>query len=78
MDIIKGILSGVVGDAFEVVADRGEAIRHAVSLARKGDTVIIAGKGHEAYQEVKGVRQDFSDVDKAAEFIAAHAREGRA
>lgn len=78
MEIINGILSGVVGDAYEVVADRGVAIGRAVSLARKGDTVIIAGKGHETYQEIKGVRQDFSDVDKAAESITALAREGRA
>jgi len=76
MEIINGILTGVVGDAYEVVSDRGEAIRRAVAFARKGDTVIIAGKGHETYQEIKGVRQDFSDVDKAVESISALAKGG--
>jgi UDP-N-acetylmuramoyl-L-alanyl-D-glutamate--2,6-diaminopimelate ligase len=78
MEIISGILSGVVGDAYEAVPDRAEAIRLAVEMARRGDTVIIAGKGHESYQEVKGVRHGFSDVEKAVESISAIQGEGRA
>jgi len=43
------------------IADRKEAIKTAVSLAQKSDIVLIAGKGHEKYQEIKGVRYDFDD-----------------
>jgi len=43
------------------IADRKEAIKTAVSLAQKSDIVLVAGKGHEKYQEIKGVRYDFDD-----------------
>jgi UDP-N-acetylmuramoyl-L-alanyl-D-glutamate--2,6-diaminopimelate ligase len=43
------------------IADRREAIKTAVSLAGKEDIVLIAGKGHEKYQEIKGVKYDFDD-----------------
>lgn len=45
-----------------VNADRYEAIRMAVSMARPGDVVLVAGKGHETYQEVKGVKHPFDDA----------------
>jgi UDP-N-acetylmuramoyl-L-alanyl-D-glutamate--2,6-diaminopimelate ligase len=46
--------------------DRREAIKSAVMIAKKGDIILIAGKGHETYQEIKGVRYPFDDrkVDK--------------
>lgn len=44
-----------------VIADRREAIKTAVSLAREEDIVLVAGKGHEKYQEIKGERFDFDD-----------------
>lgn len=44
------------------VSDRGEAIRVAAAFARRGDVVLIAGKGHEDYQEVNGVRHPFDDL----------------
>ena len=43
------------------IADRKEAIKTAVSLAKEGDIILIAGKGHEKYQEVKGVKYPFDD-----------------
>ncbi len=43
------------------IADRKEAIKTAVSLAKKDDIVLVAGKGHEKYQEIKGVKYDFDD-----------------
>lgn len=43
------------------VEDRREAIRMAVMLARKDDIILVAGKGHEKYQEVKGVKFPFDD-----------------
>jgi UDP-N-acetylmuramoyl-L-alanyl-D-glutamate--2,6-diaminopimelate ligase len=43
------------------ITDRKEAIRTAVTLAAPGDIVLVAGKGHETYQEIAGVRQHFDD-----------------
>ncbi len=53
-EIIKDILIGTVGSKAEVVTvtDRTEAIRYALSIAKKGDTVVLAGKGHETYQVI--------------------------
>ena len=46
------------------VSDRRDAIRLACQLAQPGDVVLVAGKGHEPYQEVKGVRQHFDDREE--------------
>ena len=43
------------------IADRREAIKTAVTIALKEDIVLVAGKGHEKYQEIKGVKYDFDD-----------------
>ena len=43
------------------IADRRQAIKTAVSLAKAEDIVLIAGKGHEKYQEINGVKHDFDD-----------------
>ena len=43
------------------ITDRAEAIRTALMLARPGDLILIAGKGHETYQEVNGIRHHFDD-----------------
>lgn len=49
--------------------DRKQAIQHAVQHAKAGDIVVIAGKGHEAYQEIQGVRYEFDDVAVVQELI---------
>jgi UDP-N-acetylmuramoyl-L-alanyl-D-glutamate--2,6-diaminopimelate ligase len=46
------------------IADRHEAIKTAVMLANKGDVILIAGKGHETYQEIKGVKHHFDDREE--------------
>ena len=46
-------------------ADRAEAIRTAVSLAKPGDIVLIAGKGHEAYQQIDDEKHHFDDLEEA-------------
>lgn len=46
------------------IADRHSAIKTAVMMAREGDIVLVAGKGHEKYQEVKGVKHHFDDVEE--------------
>jgi UDP-N-acetylmuramoyl-L-alanyl-D-glutamate--2,6-diaminopimelate ligase len=43
------------------ITDRREAIRTAVRMAGKGDTILIAGKGHETYQEINGIKYPFDD-----------------
>ncbi|MDI6800469.1 MAG: UDP-N-acetylmuramoyl-L-alanyl-D-glutamate--2,6-diaminopimelate ligase [Thermodesulfovibrionales bacterium] len=59
--IIRDIEQGINGNHYIVISDRSIAIRMAVILASKGDIVIVAGKGHEDYQEVRGARHAFSD-----------------
>ena len=51
------------------IVDRKEAIRTACMLAGKGDVVLIAGKGHEDYQEVKGVKHHFDDKEVVKEIM---------
>lgn len=64
--ILAQILAGVPGhDEVAIFEDRRAAIDHAVRAAARGDVVLIAGKGHEDYQEVAGVRHPFSDVEQA-------------
>src|SRR5437764_114850 len=66
--IIRDVLEGA-GDV-EWFADRREAIRRALGLAAPGDLVLIAGKGHELYQEIAGRRLPFDDAAIARELLA--------
>ncbi|MDR0717168.1 MAG: UDP-N-acetylmuramoyl-L-alanyl-D-glutamate--2,6-diaminopimelate ligase [Azoarcus sp.] len=72
--IIDAILAGA-GAAAEAVPGRAEAIRAAVDGADARDVIVLAGKGHEPYQEILGERRPFSDCDQAARALAA--RRGR-
>lgn len=69
--IIEDIVEGLEADetGYEVVVDRRDAIRRAVSLAREGDLVLIAGKGHEDYQIIGTKKYPFSDLLVAREAI---------
>ncbi|MDD2619082.1 MAG: UDP-N-acetylmuramoyl-L-alanyl-D-glutamate--2,6-diaminopimelate ligase [Syntrophomonadaceae bacterium] len=67
-DIIPG-LDKVEGSRYAIITDRREAIRHAIYLAKEGDLIIIAGKGHETYQLVKDQVLEFDDRKVAAEFL---------
>jgi UDP-N-acetylmuramoyl-L-alanyl-D-glutamate--2,6-diaminopimelate ligase len=65
-DIINDMLAGLNAQQMKKVlsiTDRREAIRTAVMLAQKGDVILIAGKGHEDYQEIKGVKHHFDDKE---------------
>ena len=65
-DIINDMLAGLNARQMKKVlsiVDRKEAIRTACMLAEKGDVILIAGKGHEDYQEVKGVKHHFDDKE---------------
>jgi UDP-N-acetylmuramyl-tripeptide synthetase len=70
--IIREIEIGLkeTGKPYEVVSDRRDAIFHAVSTAREGDVVIIAGKGHETYQIVGNDKFHFDDREVASEALA--------
>ncbi len=70
--ILAQILAGAIGhDEVDVIENRAEAIRHAVGSAAATDVVLIAGKGHEDYQEIAGARFPFSDAAQAAKALAA-------
>ena len=64
-DIVAGMGPSDAGDAYEVIEDRAQAIAHAVSMADEGDIVLIAGKGHEDYQETSTGRIHFDDREEA-------------
>ena len=63
-EIIKDMEQGLSSAAkrkYINIVDRKEAIKAAISFAKAGDIILIAGKGHEKYQDVKGVKHDFDD-----------------
>ncbi|NDI33670.1 UDP-N-acetylmuramoyl-L-alanyl-D-glutamate--2,6-diaminopimelate ligase [Chengkuizengella sediminis] len=62
LDIEKGIInSGMTRSQYELIEDRHQAINQAISNANAKDVLLIAGKGHETYQEVQGIKKDFDD-----------------
>ena len=68
-EIIEHILAGVIdGAEVRVESDRRSAIALALESAKAGDLVLIAGKGHETYQEIQGERQNFSDYAEVERF----------
>ncbi|MBI3149123.1 MAG: UDP-N-acetylmuramoyl-L-alanyl-D-glutamate--2,6-diaminopimelate ligase, partial [Betaproteobacteria bacterium] len=67
--IIAEIIGGMTEGNHEAVVERAAAIGRAVGMARQRDTVLVAGKGHEDYQEIGGVKHPFSDVDVAAQAL---------
>jgi UDP-N-acetylmuramoyl-L-alanyl-D-glutamate--2,6-diaminopimelate ligase len=67
-DIVPG-LDRVENSRYAIIIDRREAIRHAINFGKKGDLIVIAGKGHETYQLVKDQVLDFDDRKVAAEFL---------
>ena len=70
--IIDDILEGVRGveDELAIIADRGSAVRYAVVSARRGDIVLVAGKGHEDYQLIGGVKHAYNDAAEARRALA--------
>jgi UDP-N-acetylmuramoyl-L-alanyl-D-glutamate--2,6-diaminopimelate ligase len=71
--IAEAIVAGVAAAGtvdWDVELDRGAAIGAAVARARRGDVVLIAGKGHETTQEAGGARVRFSDAEVAAAALA--------
>ncbi len=69
-DIIAAIASGM-GGTHQNIEDRAEAITQAIGCAQVADTVLVAGKGHEDYQEINGVKYPFSDADVVQRELAS-------
>ena len=63
MQILAAIEEGIkpTGCDYIVIENRREAIRYALRFAGPGDVVVLAGKGHETYQEIKGVKHPFDE-----------------
>jgi UDP-N-acetylmuramoyl-L-alanyl-D-glutamate--2,6-diaminopimelate ligase len=70
-DMTAGINSAT--ESYEVIPDRKTAIHHAVQTAEKGDIILIAGKGHETYQQIGHTKYDFDDREAAR--LAIHEKE---
>jgi UDP-N-acetylmuramoyl-L-alanyl-D-glutamate--2,6-diaminopimelate ligase len=69
-DVVHGIRS-TGNRRYAVELDRGGAIASAIDEAKAGDVILLAGKGHEAYQERAGTREPFIDAEHARRALAA-------
>lgn len=69
LQIINEIKQGVVKNNFIVIENRYEAIKYAIQKSKDDAAILIAGKGHETYQEINGIRNHFSDKETAREFL---------
>lgn len=74
MDIISDILIGVkkADGAYVTIPDRKEAIAYCLENAKDGDVIILAGKGHEDYQEIKGEKHHMDERELIADIIKEH------
>ena len=75
MAIIQDILKGVSPELGEytVIEERRKAIRYAMDIAKKDDIIVLAGKGHETYQEIMGVKHHLDEREE----VQAHLQELR-
>ena len=73
MTIIGHIVAGLDEGSWEVIEDRRKAIRYAMDIAKKDDIIVLAGKGHETYQEINGVKYHLDEREE----VAAHLTEMR-
>lgn len=69
--IIAQIVAGMTAGRYQAIEDRATAILAAVRQANKQDVILLAGKGHEPYQEIKGKKLPFSDADHATLALSA-------
>ena len=72
MAILAAIEEGIrqTGKLYTVIENRREAIRHAMDIAQEGDIIVLAGKGHETYQEIQGVKYPFDEKIVVQELLA--------
>ena len=67
--IINDIKTGITKDNYTVIENREEAISYAIKNSEENAVILIAGKGHENYQEIKGIRNHFSDREVAEKYL---------
>ncbi|GAG86398.1 unnamed protein product, partial [marine sediment metagenome] len=72
---IPGLDEATPAISYEVLPMRANAIERALTLANEDDVVLIAGKGHEDYQEISGVRHPFSDLDICKQALRVNAND---
>ena len=77
MDILAAIEEGIrpTGCEYIVIENRREAIKYALKNAQASDVIVLAGKGHETYQEIRGVKHPFDEKIVVAELLAEIAAE---
>ena len=75
--ILKAIENGIkpTGGVYEVIENRREAIRHAMQIAKDGDVLLLAGKGHETYQEIMGIKRPFNEKQIVQELLREQKKE---
>ncbi len=78
MAILKAIEKGIAptGGEYVVIENRREAIAHAMRIAQEGDVVLLAGKGHETYQEIAGIKRPFNEKQIVQEILIEFQQEG--
>lgn len=67
--IIEDIIAGIIKNNYIVIVDRREAIKKAIEMAQKHDVIVVAGKGHEDYQEINGVKIHFDEKEIIKKYI---------
>lgn len=67
--IIEDVISGIIKDNYIVITDRREGIKKAMEIAKKGDVIVVAGKGHEDYQVLKNGTIHFDEREVIAEIV---------
>jgi UDP-N-acetylmuramoyl-L-alanyl-D-glutamate--2,6-diaminopimelate ligase len=70
MDILQDMAAGLTSEELRhvlIIEDRESAIKTACTLARQGDVILVAGKGHEDYQIIKSVKHHFDDHEVVKE-----------
>ena len=72
MDIIEDIKVGIgkTHGRYVVIPDRTEAIKYCIENAEDGDIIVLAGKGHEEYQEIRGVKYHLDEREVVADILA--------
>ena len=79
MEILAAIEKGIkpTGKPYEIIENRREAIRRAMLVARDGDIIVLAGKGHETYQDIMGVKKPFDEKIVVQELLAEFRSENK-
>ena len=70
MAIIRDIVAGLAEGSWEIIEDRRKAIQYAMDIAKKDDIIVLAGKGHETYQEINGVKYHLDEREEVAAHLA--------